>query len=74
MLVSRATIAKIEQFKKRMGWNFPWFSSFGSDFNYDFQASLDEAVTPAVYNVSGSLKTNVQLKSSFAHRESIALI
>jgi predicted dithiol-disulfide oxidoreductase (DUF899 family) len=52
MLVSRAPIAKIEQFKKRMGWNFPWFSSSASDFNYYFQASLDESVAPAVYNVS----------------------
>ena len=37
--VSRAKWAQIEAFKKRMGWTFPYFSSFGSDFNYDFQAS-----------------------------------
>jgi predicted dithiol-disulfide oxidoreductase (DUF899 family) len=48
-----------------MGWDFPWFSSFGCDFNYDFQASLDEAVTPAVYNVSDSLRwKHVYLNSS----------
>ena len=35
-LVSRAPLAKIEPFKKRMGWTVPWYSSFGSDFNYDF--------------------------------------
>jgi predicted dithiol-disulfide oxidoreductase (DUF899 family) len=37
--VSRAPLAKLRAYKQRMGWNFPWASSFGSDFNYDFQAS-----------------------------------
>ena len=32
------------------GWTFPWYSSFGSDFNYDFGATLNPAVTPVVYN------------------------
>lgn len=50
VLVSRAPIAKIEQYKKRMGWEFPWYSSFGSEFNWDFQVSIDEAVSsPATY-------------------------
>jgi predicted dithiol-disulfide oxidoreductase (DUF899 family) len=35
-MVSRAPLAKIEAFKKRMGWAFPWVSSFGNDFNHDF--------------------------------------
>src|SRR5271154_6746373 len=38
--ISRATFPEIESFKKRMGWRFPWVSSFGSDFNYDYQASF----------------------------------
>ena len=38
--VSRAPIAKIESFKKRMGWKFNWVSSHNSDFNYDYQASF----------------------------------
>jgi predicted dithiol-disulfide oxidoreductase (DUF899 family) len=38
--ISRATIAEIEPFKKRMGWRFPWVSSFGSDFNYDYHVSF----------------------------------
>lgn len=38
--VSRAPLAKILDYKKRMGWNFPWVSSFGSDFNYDFQVTF----------------------------------
>ncbi len=41
--ISRAPIAKIERFKKRMGWGVPWLSSFGGDFNYDFQVTVDEA-------------------------------
>jgi predicted dithiol-disulfide oxidoreductase (DUF899 family) len=39
-LVSRAPMAKIAEFKKRMGWEFPWLSSYGSDFNYDFRVSF----------------------------------
>ncbi len=38
--ISRAPLAKIEAFKRRMGWHFPWVSSYGSDFNYDFNVSF----------------------------------
>ncbi|CAD7028190.1 hypothetical protein REJC140_02595 [Pseudorhizobium endolithicum] len=38
--VSRAPIEKIEAYRKRMGWKFPWVSSYGSDFNYDFHVSF----------------------------------
>jgi predicted dithiol-disulfide oxidoreductase (DUF899 family) len=37
--VSRAPLAKLQAFKRRMGWTFPWASSFGSDFNYDFHVT-----------------------------------
>ena len=40
VMVSRAPLAKIEAFKKRMGWRFPWVSSYGSDFNSDFRVSF----------------------------------
>jgi predicted dithiol-disulfide oxidoreductase (DUF899 family) len=40
--VSRAPFAKIEAYKKRMGWSFPWVSSHGSDFNYDFHVSFTD--------------------------------
>jgi predicted dithiol-disulfide oxidoreductase (DUF899 family) len=49
-VVSRAPLAKIQPFKERMGWTFPWYSSYGSDFNYDFHVTLDEAVTRPEYN------------------------
>jgi predicted dithiol-disulfide oxidoreductase (DUF899 family) len=38
--VSRAPLAEIEAFRKRMGWGFRWLSSYGSDFNYDYQVSF----------------------------------
>jgi predicted dithiol-disulfide oxidoreductase (DUF899 family) len=40
--VSRAPLAKLQAYKRRMGWTFPWASSFGSDFNYDFNGSYTE--------------------------------
>lgn len=39
--ISRAPIEQIETFKERMEWEFPWVSSFGSTFNYDFEVTLD---------------------------------
>ena len=40
--VSRAPLAKLQAYKRRMGWLFPWASSLGSDFNYDFQVAPTE--------------------------------
>jgi predicted dithiol-disulfide oxidoreductase (DUF899 family) len=40
--VSRAPLAKLQAYKRRMGWSFPWASSFGGDFNYDFHVSHAE--------------------------------
>lgn len=40
MAVSRATLPQIEAFKRRMGWQFPWASSYGSDFNFDHHVSF----------------------------------
>lgn len=40
VVVSRAPLAEIEAFKKRMGWKFQWVSSFGSDFNFDYHVSF----------------------------------
>jgi predicted dithiol-disulfide oxidoreductase (DUF899 family) len=40
--VSRAPLEKLQDYKQRMGWSFPWASSFESDFNYDFDASVTE--------------------------------
>lgn len=54
-VVSRATLPEIEGFKKRMGWRFKWVSSFGSDFNYDYQVSMaknEQAKGKVYYNYS----------------------
>jgi predicted dithiol-disulfide oxidoreductase (DUF899 family) len=40
--VSRAPLAKLQAYRRRMGWTFPWASSFGSDFNFDFNISFSE--------------------------------
>jgi len=40
--VSRAPLTKLQVYKRRMGWTFPWASSFGSDFNFDFSVGLTE--------------------------------
>src|SRR5206468_12702461 len=49
--VSRAPLAKIEAFKNRMGWRFKWYSSFGSDFNRDYNVSFtkDEVASQKMY-------------------------
>ena len=50
-VISHAPYAEIETFKKRMGWKFNWYSSYGGDFNYDYQASQtpEEAGQKQVY-------------------------
>jgi len=49
--VSRAPLSQIEAFKKRMGWRFPWASSYGTEFNHDYHVSFtkDERATGKVY-------------------------
>jgi predicted dithiol-disulfide oxidoreductase (DUF899 family) len=41
--VSRAPLPKLQAYKRRMGWTFPWISAFGSDFNFDFNIAVTEA-------------------------------
>ena len=48
--VSRAPLEKLEAYRRRKGWRFPWYSSYGSDFNYDFHVTLDESVAPVEFN------------------------
>ena len=49
-LVSRAPMRDIERFRARMGWEVPWYSSYGSCFNYDFHVTVDESVAPVEYD------------------------
>jgi predicted dithiol-disulfide oxidoreductase (DUF899 family) len=48
--VSRAPYAKTAAYGAARRWPFPWYSSYGSDFNYDFHVTLDPAVAPVEYN------------------------
>jgi predicted dithiol-disulfide oxidoreductase (DUF899 family) len=50
VLVSRAPLDKLEKYRAVRGWTIPWYSSYGSDFNYDFQATLDRDRQQLVYN------------------------
>jgi predicted dithiol-disulfide oxidoreductase (DUF899 family) len=50
MAVSRAPLPEIEAYKRRMGWRFPWVSSFGSDFNYDYHVSFRPDPAEVSYN------------------------
>jgi predicted dithiol-disulfide oxidoreductase (DUF899 family) len=62
--ISRAPIAQIEPIKKRMGWRFPWLSSHGGDFNYDFGVSFtleDIAAGRAIYNYTRPVESSEDL-------------
>ena len=48
--VSRSPLDRLLAYRARMGWTFPWASSLGSDFNYDYHASIDPQVAPVEYN------------------------
>ncbi len=48
-VISRAPLEKLERFKERMGWSFPWLSSFGTDFNHDFRVTTDQSQTEYNY-------------------------
>jgi predicted dithiol-disulfide oxidoreductase (DUF899 family) len=49
-LVSRAPLAKLQKYQASRGWTAPWYSSYGSEFNYDFQATLDRSIPQLEYN------------------------
>jgi predicted dithiol-disulfide oxidoreductase (DUF899 family) len=61
--ISRAPLAKLQTFRKRMGWSFPWASSYGNDFNYDFHVSVTEEQQRA-----GGVEYNYQ-KSGVSSRD-----
>ena len=61
VLVSRAPLAKIEPYKRRMGWTIPWYSSFESDFNVDFGVS-PETPQPDVYQDGETFGLSVFLR------------
>lgn len=50
VMVSRAPFSTIEAYRDRMGWDVPWYSSHGTDFNYDFHVTIDKTRGATVYN------------------------
>jgi predicted dithiol-disulfide oxidoreductase (DUF899 family) len=50
VVISRAPLEKIERYKAKRGWTFPWLSSYGSDFNYDYNVTIDGSVAPVMWN------------------------
>ena len=61
--VSRAPLTKLQAYKERMGWTFPWASALGSDFNFDFNASLTED-----QQRSGTVEYNYRLQPALRSR------
>jgi predicted dithiol-disulfide oxidoreductase (DUF899 family) len=49
-MVSRAPLEKLERWKAKQGWSMPWYSSYGTDFNYDFGVTIDASRGFDVYN------------------------
>jgi len=64
VVISRAPLAEIEKFKKRMGWKFTWVSSFGGDFNHDYQVSASPQE-----KTGGKVMYNYELIENFPSEE-----
>lgn len=62
VVISRAPLDKLRAYQKKKGWDITWVSSQGSDFNYDFHATLDAKVAPVEYN----FRTKAQLEAKQA--------
>jgi len=60
VVISRAPLPKLEAYKAERGWDISWFSSFGSDFNYDFHATVDKKVAP----VESNYRTQAELEAT----------
>ena len=63
VVISRAPLAKLNAYKAQKGWGIAWFSSFGSDFNYDFHVTLDPKVAPVEYNY----RNKVEMEAAVGH-------
>lgn len=64
-VVSRATLPKLEKYKAEKRWNIKWYSSFGSDFNYDFHGTQDKSVAPLEYNYNDEAELRRRHDESF---------
>jgi predicted dithiol-disulfide oxidoreductase (DUF899 family) len=64
--VGRAPLAKIEAYKARKGWTHPFYSSYGSDFNYDFHTTIDESIAPLEINYRTRAELEGAMPSNWA--------
>jgi predicted dithiol-disulfide oxidoreductase (DUF899 family) len=69
LAVSRAPIAKLDAYRKRMGWTFKWLSSLGSDFNFDFNVSF----TPEEVAAKDALYNFVRQNPEVSEREGVSI-
>jgi predicted dithiol-disulfide oxidoreductase (DUF899 family) len=60
VVISRAPLSKLAVYKAEKGWDIAWFSSFDSDFNYDFHTTLDAKITPPEDNYRNQAEMNAK--------------
>jgi predicted dithiol-disulfide oxidoreductase (DUF899 family) len=66
--VSRAPLEKLNEYKRRMGWSFPWVSSFGSDFNLHFALfTEEERRTGSGFNFGSARRAGINLREEELH-------
>jgi predicted dithiol-disulfide oxidoreductase (DUF899 family) len=74
VMVSRAPLEKLLAYKAEKGWKLDWVSSYGSDFNYDYHVTLDDAVRPREYNYRSAPEIDQPRKvTGEEHGESVFL-
>ena len=72
-LISRAPSPKLERYKVKRHWTLPWYSSFGSSFNYDFHVTFDENVAPFEHNFRTKAELQQLGQTQFGSGESQGL-
>ena len=69
VLISRAPYEKLAAYKAERGWQHPWYSSAGTDFNYDYHVTLDESVVPFEYNYRSKAEWDKRPDADFIQQE-----
>ena len=68
-MVSRAPLEKLERWKSLRGWDIPWYSSYGTDFNYDFAVTIDESRGVGTYNFRTKAEYEAMGDDFFAYEQ-----
>jgi hypothetical protein len=64
--ISRAPLEKLQAYKRRLGWSFPWASSYGSDYNFDPEISLPREITRELQAGFSTVSARVAAKNARA--------